>query len=84
MNGEEIEERLAALKQHSRAFDMYRACMRTTNGEQVDVAYQAMLEAEKQYLAVSDWFTEQDIHVRWDRENQKYIAFPSICAPTTS
>jgi len=81
---EEIAEKLVQLKQFSRAFDAYRACMRSTSGEQVDVAYQAMLEAEKKYLALSDWFIDQGIAIRWHKEQQKYVVLPSIHTPATS
>ncbi|MGI9061190.1 MAG: hypothetical protein ACR2H5_21720 [Ktedonobacteraceae bacterium] len=77
---EEITQKLADLKAYSREFDMYRACMRSTSGEQVNEAYRAMLEAEKHYTALSDWFINQGIHVFWDIERQEYIVVPTIHA----
>ena len=70
---EEITERLAQLKQYSREFDRYRDCMRSMRSEQLNTAYKAMVEAEKQYNALSDWFVAQGIEICWDRGRQEYI-----------
>jgi len=75
---EEITEKLVQLKQYSREYDAQRKKMLYSSGKQVDEAYQAMLEAEKHYLALSDWFIEQRIPVFWDCEQQKYIALPPL------
>ncbi|MEO9057047.1 MAG: hypothetical protein ABI396_02630 [Ktedonobacteraceae bacterium] len=74
---EEITQKLADLKAYSREFDRYHACMRSTSGEQANEAYRAMLEAEKHYIALSDWFINQHLHILWDRERQEYL-LPSI------
>lgn len=74
----EIAEKLVHLKQYGREYDAQRQRMMYAHGEEVDEAYQAMLEAEKQYLALSDWFVEQGIPVFWDCERQVYIALPAI------
>ena len=78
---EEITQKLADLKASSRAFDVYRACMRSTSGEHVNEAYRAMLEAEMHYIALSDWFINHGLHVFWDRERQEYRVVPSLHAP---
>jgi len=74
----EITEKLALLKQHGRDYDAQRQRMMYAHGEEVNGAYQAMLEAEKKYLALSDWFIDQGIPVFWDCERQVYIALPAI------
>ena len=75
---EEITEKLAQLKQYSREFDRYRECMRSMRSEQVNTAYKAMVEAEKQYNALSDWFVAQWIAIGWDRGRQEYIVLPEV------
>lgn len=70
---EEITEKLAQLKQYSREFDKYRDCMRSTSSEQMNKAYKAMVEAEKKYNVLSDWFVAQGIEICWDRGRQEYI-----------
>lgn len=71
MSDEEINTKLAQLKQYSRDFDAYEARWKATNGERA--AYSAMCEAERNYIALSDWLWRQSILIKWDREKQEYI-----------
>ncbi len=74
----EIGQKLVDLKVFSRDYDAQRRKMMYSYGTQKEEAYKAMLEAEKKYLALSDWFINQGIHIFWDRQRQEYIVVPSI------
>jgi hypothetical protein len=70
MSIEEIAEKLALLKHYSREFDAYEAHWKATGGERA--AFNAMMDAEQNYVALFDWLWTQGIAVWWNKERQEY------------
>jgi hypothetical protein len=68
---EEIAEKLALLKHYSREFDIYEARWKMLGGEKA--AYNAMMDAEHNYVTLFDWLWTQGIAVCWNKERQEYI-----------
>lgn len=68
---EEIVEKLRQLKHYSCEFDAYEARWKMLGGERA--AYQAMYEAERNYVALFDWFYVQGIVVDWDRKKHEFV-----------
>ena len=67
---EEIAAMLVRLNYFSRDFDVQEARWKVTHGEQA--AYESMMQAERDYVALSEWLWSQGIAVFWDRTKQEY------------
>ena len=70
MSDAEIAEKLRLLKHYSREFDAYEARWKATGGERA--AFNAMMDAEQNYVALFDWLWIQGIPVYWNKERQEY------------
>lgn len=71
MSEEEIIEKLRLLKRYSQDFSLWEAHWKTYGGKRA--AYQAMMQAERSYVELSDWLYRQGIMADWDREKQEYV-----------
>ncbi len=70
MNDQEIAEKLALLKHCSREFDACEAHWKATGGKRA--AFNAMMDAEQNYVTLFDWLWTQGIAVCWHKEKQEY------------
>ena len=71
MNEEEIAEKLQLLKHYSREFTLWEAHWKAYGGKRE--AFNAMTDAERSYVALSDWLWSQGINAVWDKEKQEYV-----------
>jgi hypothetical protein len=71
LTDEEIAEKLALLKRYSQEFDVCETVWKATGGKRA--AFNAMMDAESNYVELFDWLYRQGIIVDWDRKKQKYI-----------
>lgn len=78
MSEEEIAEKLRLLKHYSREFDTWEAHWKACGGKRE--AFNAMIDAENNFVALSDWLYQQGINAVWDREKQEYVMrVPTLC-----
>jgi len=71
MSEEEVAQKLRLLKQYSQEFDAQETRWKALRGRRD--AYEAMMQAERNYVSLSDWLWAQGIAAWWDRNQQEYI-----------
>lgn len=71
MSEEEISEKLKLLKRYSQDFSIWEAHWKAYGGKRA--AYNAMMQAERSYVELSDWLYRQGIIANWDREKQEFV-----------
>ena len=68
MSEEEILEELRLLKHYSQEFDIWEAHWKAYGGKRA--AYHAMMDAERNYVELSDWHYRQGINGRGIEESR--------------
>ena len=69
---DEITQKLVDLATFQNLYDQARRALQHANSEEQARKHSwLMKEAEREYIALSDWLSDHDLIVRWDREKQR-------------